>query len=285
MAKREKKKKKWYESEDRTTWADAILASPVGTVVTGVLAIVFGLVFIFLGNNTPVSREEALSYTGNFVEYEVAENWRTIHFEDGSTYNVYPHTEEQAFQDRMLALAKGTRLYLLINPNNEYVAEIRTDTEELLNFEASQAAVESYDNGYIAIGAVVVAGGVFLIVYGIHSSHYKKEERARRKKRVRRRGKGQDDVALRRSSPLVKSRTLLKITVGEYEICYRRVRSVNELVVNGLVYDEKKGIVEFSHRLNAVVDGHRIAAGYDDRDSYSYILFDGERVAEKKRWI
>ncbi len=285
MAKREKKKKQRRESEGRTTWGDAILASPVATAVTGVLAIFFGLLFIFLQNNAPVSREEALSYTGSFVEYEVAENRRTIHFEDGSTYDVYPHTEEQAFQDRMLALAKGTRLYLLINPNNEYVAEIRTDTEELLNFEASQAAVDSYDNGYIAIGAVVVACGVFLIVYGIYSSHYKKEERARRKKRVRRRGKGQDDVAIRRESTLVRGRTLLKTVVGEYKICYRRVRSVNELVVNGWVYDEKKGIVEFSHRLNAVVDGHRIAAGYDERDSYSYIIFDGERVAEKKRYI
>ena len=82
----------------------------------------------------------------------------------------------------------------------------------------------------------------------------------------------------------VKVRILLEARVEEYEICYRRVKSVNELVVNGVVYDEKKGVIEFAHNLSAVVDGHTIEAGLSD-DSYSYIMFDGECLANKQRLI
>ncbi len=60
--------------------------------------------------------------------------------------------------------------------------------------------------------------------------------------------------------------------------------STNELIVNGVVYDEMKAVVEFEHDLCATVDGHEIHAGFDDA-SYSYITFDGARVAEKLRLI
>jgi len=82
----------------------------------------------------------------------------------------------------------------------------------------------------------------------------------------------------------VKSRILLEARVQGYQICYRRVKSTNELVINGRVYDEKKGIIEFAHKLCATVDGHEIEAGYDS-DSYSYILFDGEMIQRKIRLI
>ena len=47
--------------------------------------------------------------------------------------------------------------------------------------------------------------------------------------------------------------------------------------------DMREGI-EFAHNLSAVIDGHKIEAGYDE-DSYSYIIFDGKRIAEKRRII
>jgi len=62
------------------------------------------------------------------------------------------------------------------------------------------------------------------------------------------------------------------------------VRHVNELVVNGDVYDERRGIIEFEHRLTAVIDGHTIEAGLD-RESFSYLLFDGEEISRKRRLI
>ena len=93
-----------------------------------------------------------------------------------------------------------------------------------------------------------------------------------------------DSKILRRADTQAKCRILLEKQMEGYHICYRRVRSVNELVINGYVYDEKKAIIEFPHKLYAIVDGHRIEAGYDD-ESYSYILFDCELVARKMRIV
>ena len=89
---------------------------------------------------------------------------------------------------------------------------------------------------------------------------------------------------MRYANAVAKSKILLKANVQGYEICYRRVKSLNELVINGRVYDEKKRIVEFAHKLYATIDGHIVEAGCDD-ESYSYIIFDGEMIQCKKRWI
>ena len=172
-----------------------------------------------------------------------------------------------------------------VNPNNKCVIEIKTENEELLNFEESQAALDSYDNGYIAIGCVVCAAGVFFAVYAVMLARNKKKEKVRRAVRAkRRRIDDRNDAALRRANRSVKCRILLEATVEEYKICYRRVKSTNELVINGTVYDEIEGIVEFEHDLTAMIDGHKIEAGYSG-DSYSYIMFDGELIAQKRRWI
>ena len=275
------KKKKAHR---RRSFGDDIMNSKPAILFVAIAGILLGLFFIFSQNaNKPIPRSEAVSYSGEFEEYEVWRNYRTIHFKDGSTYDVYAHTETQAFQNMMKALKKGTRLYILVNPNNNYAVEIKTDTEELLNFETSQAEIDSYDNGYIVIGIVMCIGGVFLIWYVIASSVFKREEIARQAKKksiaVR-----ESEIGLRRADGSVKSKPLLEATVEGYRICYRRVKSVNELIINGIVYDERKGIVEFAHNLSAVIDGHKIEAGYDE-DSYSYIVFDGERIAEKERII
>ena len=269
----------------RHSFGDDIMNSKPAVLFVAIAGILLGLFFIFSQNaNAPIPRSEAVSYSGEFEEYEVWRHYRTIHFKDGSTYEVYAHTETQAFQNMMKSLEKGTRLYILVNPNNDCVVEIKTDTEELLNFETSQAEIDSYDNGYIAIGIVACIGGVFLIWYVIASSNYKRKETARHTKKAKTVIVGENDTALRWADYSIKSKTLLEATAEEYKICYRRVKSVNELIINGIVYDEKKGIIEFAHNLSAVIDGHKIEAGYDE-DSYSYIIFDGKRIAEKRRII
>ena len=269
----------------RRSAGGAVMQSTPAVLLTAVASIIFGLFFIFSQNaNTPIPRSEAVAYSGMFEEYEVWHNYRTIHFLDGSSYEVYTHTETQAFQDRMKSLKKGTQLHILVNPNNDCVVEIKTDTEELLNFETSQKEIDSYDNGYIAIGIVACFAGAFLILYAIGSSNYKRKENARQLIKEKSRSDGQNDSAIRPADDSGKSKILLAVTVDEYKICYRRSKSVNELVVNGIVYDEKKGIIEFEHNLSAVIGGHKIEAGYDE-DSYSYIMFDGKRIAEKRRII
>ena len=217
------------------TMGDAILKSFAATVFAGAFAIIIGCVFIFTqGDNKPIERAEAISYSGTFASYKTYKNYCGIHFEDGSKYEVYPHTETQEFHDTMKSLKEGTILYLLINPNNHYVAEIKTDTEELLNFELSQKEIDSYDNGYIWLGIFACLSGVFLICYAVISKISAKKEKERRAKK-------KNPNAIRFADKNVKCKILLEATVEKYRICYRRVKITNELVVNGLVYDEKKG--------------------------------------------
>ena len=93
-----------------------------------------------------------------------------------------------------------------------------------------------------------------------------------------------DYIPLRTASRDVKHKVLAEARVQErYDICYRRVKSTNELVINGNVYDELNGVFESPHTLEARIDGHFITASYTG--SHSVIEFDGEIVAKKLRLI
>ena len=100
----------------------------------------------------------------------------------------------------------------------------------------------------------------------------------------------QDPVPASNNSPVLhmadfsaKNRVLLQEQVQGYDICYRRVGKVNELVVNSMVYDLlDTGVAEFPHELCCVLDGQEIKAGFS-ADSHSYITFDGEVVKKKLR--
>lgn len=80
----------------------------------------------------------------------------------------------------------------------------------------------------------------------------------------------------------VKSRTLLETTEMGLSIVYRRVKRVNELVINGNVYDEIEALFEVAHSLKAEIDGHQIEVGYDGK-LYSYLIIDGQLVTRKLR--
>ncbi len=274
------------KKEKRRTLADKTMESKPAMLVMAVLSICFGLFFIFFvpSGNEPVSREEAISYEGKFEKYQSFSKYCDIVFDDGSKYSIYPHTETKEFRDTMEALEKGTTLYILVNPNNDYVAEVKTDSEELLNFETSQKEIYSYQKGYIGIGIFVCACGVFLVLYAILQSASERKEADRRRRKKERKIEGKEDSAIRFADFSKKGKILLEKSVQGYKICYRRVKSTNELIINGKVYDDKKALIEFEHRLSATLDNHIIAAGLD-KDDYSYIIFDGKRVAEKKRLI
>lgn len=79
----------------------------------------------------------------------------------------------------------------------------------------------------------------------------------------------------------VKHRVLAQAQVANYDICYRRVKRTNELVVNGNVYDEIEALVERPHALKATVDGNLITASFNG--THSIICFNGEEKAKKLR--
>ncbi len=89
---------------------------------------------------------------------------------------------------------------------------------------------------------------------------------------------------IRRADTDVKFRTLIE---GDFEgrhIEFRRVKRVNELVIDGYVYDEAEMLVEIPHELKAYLNGKNFAVGMSN-NSFSYIAVDGEQVAKKLRLI
>lgn len=87
---------------------------------------------------------------------------------------------------------------------------------------------------------------------------------------------------IRRADTEVKHRVLLESNVAGHNVCYRRVKRVNELVIDGYVYAEIKMLVETAHTLSAVIGGHQIEAGFDGGCN-SFIMLDGDVVAKKFR--
>lgn len=82
----------------------------------------------------------------------------------------------------------------------------------------------------------------------------------------------------------VKARIFLEEDILGRHVVYRRVKSVNQLVIDGNVYDEYKAVVEMPHELKAQIDNHIYEAGCD-RTSMMYLAIDGERVKIKRRLI
>ena len=82
----------------------------------------------------------------------------------------------------------------------------------------------------------------------------------------------------------VKCRVFLEAEVAGMHIVYRRVKCINELVINGCVYDEYEALIEYPHNLIAYVNGHKVEA-CSDKSSRLKILVDSELIAKKMRII
>ena len=91
----------------------------------------------------------------------------------------------------------------------------------------------------------------------------------------------QNSKHLRMADIDAKARILLQTEKDGLAITYRRVKNVNELVINGAVYDEYVARIEFAHNLEAVVDGREVEAGFDG--NRSYIKIDDEVIERKIR--
>ena len=90
-----------------------------------------------------------------------------------------------------------------------------------------------------------------------------------------------DSPIIREADKTVKNRIFVEARVFNLDICYRRVKRTNELVINGNVYDEYEALVEQPHSLNAEVNGHYVEACYNG--THSYISVDGEPAVKKMR--
>ncbi len=90
---------------------------------------------------------------------------------------------------------------------------------------------------------------------------------------------------LRSADFSVKSKTLLECTFLNHTIVYRRVKTVNELVIDGNVYAECNSKMLLTHSLFAVIDGHTIVAGLAANPPSFFITADNIILKQKIRWI
>ncbi len=81
-----------------------------------------------------------------------------------------------------------------------------------------------------------------------------------------------------------KSRVFIDTETSGMHIIVRRIKHTNELIINGCVYDEYEGIVEYAHTLTADLSGHRIEAVFDGATSIK-LFVDSQEVAKKIRLI
>lgn len=264
---------------------DVIYKRPIILILIGALAIIAGIViFIPVRSYVSVTRDEAVSYTGEFDRFEYNEDggYYEVYFSDDSLYYMTTSDETIELANNKDALEKGSQLHMLINPKTDYVLEIKTDDEELLSFDSTLESLRSEGEVFSVLAVVVIGMGVFLLVSArLATVNMRKDGQRFEAKKYQSNG---DSVVLRYADYDVKSRTLLEVNVEGYEICYRRVKSVNELVINGRVYDEKKAVLEFEHTLSAVVGGHIIEVGLDDTCS-SYMCFDSKLIKRKLRLV
>lgn len=94
----------------------------------------------------------------------------------------------------------------------------------------------------------------------------------------------QNSQVLRMADVDAKSKTLLETEAFGHVIVYRRVKTTNELVIDGRVYDEYTALIEVPHNLVAEIDGHTFEAGMMN-PAWSYIKADGEMLKKKVRLV
>ncbi|MBE6764079.1 MAG: hypothetical protein E7553_07015 [Ruminococcaceae bacterium] len=82
----------------------------------------------------------------------------------------------------------------------------------------------------------------------------------------------------------VKARILAETEFAGFHIVYRRVKRVNELVINGYVYDTYEALMEQPHTLNASINGTEIQCG-TDTTSHIFITVNGETLVKKLRLV
>ena len=121
------------------------------------------------------------------------------------------------------------------------------------------------------------------LIIGIKNGFAMKKQPKTEKEKYEINGKMPNATPLRMAED-TKHRVLIEETVDGKHIVFRRVKSVNELVIDGYVYDEYKAVIEMPHELCALVDD-RIIEVWMSKPSYSYIMVDGELIKKKVRLI
>ena len=276
------------EVQNRSDIKSGGKAAMLTIVVSYLLGTVILVFFLLTAVSARVNEQDAAGVTGQMRSYTVNDG---IRLDDGTVYLVYRQNQTVEFEDDMSRLPPDTTVSLLVVPDpfnaafhetTMYAVSVETENGVLLDLDAGLKAANASVLKMIVLCAAVLT--LNMIALFCFACKMRAEAARQAASAAFYEGYVPTAGAHRTAETGMRYRVLASASNEAYQIVYRRVGTVNELVINGRVYDEKKTLFGWPHVLFAVVDGHRIEAGsvftgWQWRYACRYILFDGQQVA------
>ncbi len=138
-------------------------------VVFAVLCLIMTIVFSnTFFSNKPIDKTVAIEKTAVYNHYEEEYGWQTrraynslnyivLFFESSEKEYIHGECADKELREALEALKKNTELHMLINPNNNYIIELKANEKELLNFDYAQKQLRQEGIGFLCLA-------VFLLV-------------------------------------------------------------------------------------------------------------------------
>lgn len=261
----------------RQTFCFIVIGSLVSVALLALLAVWFF--------SLQIGPEDATTVEGHLYSYNVEDGFRLE--ESDVYYLVNSGDQTEAFEDTVSRMPPGSPLALSVvrdplaavfGTSPYYAVEVRTPDAVLLDLDTGLRTANAEVRQIAYFVCLVLALSALVSVYWFMRLHAEKKRAEAAEAFMQ--GHVPTAGVRREAANNVRYRMLAVATNAEYQIFFRRVGFSTELVVNGRVYDEKKGLAAFfPHALFAVVDGHRIEADVEMLSSGNTvygILFDGQ---------
>ena len=144
------------------------------------VALVMALISIYMGTmfsstlylNQPIDREDATQLNCTYKESIVHTQRGSIReikllFHDGSAQYIDGSCANDELVEALEKVPVETTLKMLINPNNDYVVELISNDETLLDFDYAQKELERDGIGFFYLGIVMYGFAIFFIIQAI----------------------------------------------------------------------------------------------------------------------
>lgn len=162
---------KWAKKNDRDISRPYAICM---SVLCLFMTVVFTNTFF---SNIPIKKTDAVKKTAVFDCYEMqygrhaSITYAELFFENGDKEHIRGVCVNNDLKENLETIKKGTKLHILINPNNNYIVELKTDEKEMLDFDYAQKKLwqQAVGNLYFAIFMLL------LCIYFIYKSITTKE--------------------------------------------------------------------------------------------------------------
>ena len=138
-------------------------------VVFAVLCLFMAVVFSSaLFTNAPIDKADAEEKTAVYSHYEEEYgpklrrsintlNYIELYFENGEKEFIRGVCVNKDLYNALDCLEEGTVLHMLINPDNNYIVELKANEEEILNFDYAQKKLRQEGVGFFHLGIFMLA--------------------------------------------------------------------------------------------------------------------------------